>query len=235
MHGDLLPFQLVYTGKTARCHPPFSFPSDWSVTHSKNHWSNESTMLEYVNNVIVPYVGKVRNDLGVEVSQSALALFDHFKGQMTDAVTAVLEKHNILSILIPANCTDRLQPMDKSAKSILRAEFEAWYAAEVVKNQQENDEADGESFTPVNMLTARMKSIGGQWLIRLFEHLAMSPDIISNGFLKSGIPQSIDSRVPYLAADDDDAADSDDDVADSDDDATDSPDDEYDDDGIRRI
>ena len=70
----------------------------------------------------------------------------------------------------------------------------------------------------------------------------MSPDIISNGFLKSGIPQSIDSGVPYLAADDDDAANSDndaansdDDVADYDDDAANSPDDEYDDDRIRRI
>ena len=57
------------------------------MTHSKNHWSNESTMLEYVNNVIVPYVDKVCNDLGVDVSQSALALFDHFKGQMTDKST----------------------------------------------------------------------------------------------------------------------------------------------------
>ncbi len=90
--------------------------------------------------------------------------------------------------------------VNKSAKSFLRSEFEAWYAAEVMKQQEEIDEdGDGENFVPVDVSTARMKSIGAQWLVRLFEHLAMSPNIINNGFLKSGIPQSIGSGVPYLA------------------------------------
>ncbi len=46
-------------------------------------------MLEYVNDVIVPYVDRVRDDLGVDDGQAALALFDHFKGQMTSAITDV--------------------------------------------------------------------------------------------------------------------------------------------------
>ena len=32
--GDFLPVQLIYQGKTSRCHPPFDFPDGWNVTHS---------------------------------------------------------------------------------------------------------------------------------------------------------------------------------------------------------
>ena len=54
--GELLPFQLVYAGKTDRCNPAYKFPSDWQITHTENYWSNERTMLEYIREVIVPFV-----------------------------------------------------------------------------------------------------------------------------------------------------------------------------------
>ena len=104
--GEFLPIQLIYTGKTDRCHPSYSFPIDWSITHSDNHWSNESTMLTYINDIIVQFVKSVRDDLGIDDSQAALALLDHFKGQLTGNVMAALEKNNIQSVLIPATCTD---------------------------------------------------------------------------------------------------------------------------------
>ena len=43
-----------------------------------------------------------------------------------------------------------------------------------------------------------MKCVGARWLVRLYEHFLESPEIISNGFLASGIPQSIDNNNPYL-------------------------------------
>ena len=36
MAGDFLPVQLVYLGKTNKCHPSFQYPSDWDITHSYN-------------------------------------------------------------------------------------------------------------------------------------------------------------------------------------------------------
>lgn len=32
--GDFLPIQVIYKSKTNRCHPSFTFPSDWDITHS---------------------------------------------------------------------------------------------------------------------------------------------------------------------------------------------------------
>lgn len=46
--GDFLPLQVIYKGKTARCHPRYQFPSDWHITHSPRHWSTERTMIEYI-------------------------------------------------------------------------------------------------------------------------------------------------------------------------------------------
>ena len=57
--GDFLPVQVIYKGKTSRCHPRFSFPFDWHITRSPNHWSTEETTLQYIDHIIVPYVKKV--------------------------------------------------------------------------------------------------------------------------------------------------------------------------------
>ena len=40
--GIFLPMQLIYQGKTNRCHPTgIEFPEGFNITHTKNHWSNE--------------------------------------------------------------------------------------------------------------------------------------------------------------------------------------------------
>ena len=56
--GDFLLIQLIYKGKTARCHPRFQFPLDWHITHLPNHWSTEKTMLQYIEHIIVPMLRK---------------------------------------------------------------------------------------------------------------------------------------------------------------------------------
>ena len=64
-----------------------------------NHWSNEGTMVEYINEVIVPYVDRKRDDLDLSCDYPAVAIFDHFKSQLTERVTQVLEENNIHSVL----------------------------------------------------------------------------------------------------------------------------------------
>ena len=80
--GEFLPIQLIYTGKTDRCHPRYPFPPEWNVTHSHNHWSNEDTMVQYVDNIILPYVEKVREEVDAEK-----VIMDNFKGHKTTKMT----------------------------------------------------------------------------------------------------------------------------------------------------
>ena len=74
--------------------PTIQFPSRLECdTH--NHRSTEQTMLEYIQEIIVPFVERVRSDLGKGEEQAGLAIFDSFRGQLTMNVTKALEKHNI--------------------------------------------------------------------------------------------------------------------------------------------
>ena len=34
-------FQILYAGKTGRCHPKHKFPDGFDIHHTPNHWSNE--------------------------------------------------------------------------------------------------------------------------------------------------------------------------------------------------
>lgn len=92
--GDFLPPQIVYQGTTRRCHPRYEFPRDWDITHSPKHWSTEETMVQYIHNIICPFVESSRDRLNC-TDTAALVIIDNFKGQITPACTEILESHKI--------------------------------------------------------------------------------------------------------------------------------------------
>ena len=115
-----LPAQLNYAGKAPACLPKVQFPSDWHATFTPKHWSNEDTMFAYINNVVILYVVETCHTLKLPHSQLALALFDHFEGHLTPRVQDDMDTNNILVVDVPANCTDRLQPIDLSIDEPLK-------------------------------------------------------------------------------------------------------------------
>ena len=191
--GDFLPVQVIYKGKTPRCHPRYQFPPEWDITHSPKHWSNEVTMLQYVENLIVPYIratGSVFTD-----ETPALVIMDNFKGQITSAVTNLLEENNIHVCLLPPNTTDLLQPMDlsvnKPAKDFLKRCFEEWYAEQVTK-QLDGRDLETTTLEPISLGLPVLKELGAKWMVGMAEHFAQNPGIIVNGFLRAGITGALD-------------------------------------------
>lgn len=85
-------------------------------------------MKVYVDNILVPYITEKRRSLGLADDYPALVLFDNFKVQVTPNILMLLDQNNINVLLIPPNCTDRLQPLDvsvnKAVKNQLRAQFQ---------------------------------------------------------------------------------------------------------------
>jgi len=136
MSGDFLPPQLVYQGKTNRCLPQYAFSSSWDITFTENHWCNEQATRHYIINILLPYLIQKKMKLNLVADQHALVIFDNFKGQCTEALLKLLDENNVSVVLIPPNCTDRLQPLDisvnKSAKEFLRRKIHAWYAKNFV-------------------------------------------------------------------------------------------------------
>lgn len=198
MLGEFLPLQVIYQGKTDRCHPQFKFPGDWDICHSPKHWSTETTMIRYIEEILLPYIEGKRDSLG---DLPSLVIIDNFKGQTTPAINQLLEKNNVHVVYIPPNCTDKLQPMDvavnKPAKDYLKRRFEDWYAGEVMKqvqNQPENasDESSIAELTPIDLSFTRMKELSAHWLLDMAEYLSDNPLFIVNGFIRSGITSAYD-------------------------------------------
>ena len=130
--GDFLPPQIIYQGKMPRCLPNYDFPEKWDITYSANHWSNETIMKEYIDNILLPYIKEKRRNLNLADDYPALVLFDNFKVKHTSNLLTLFDQNNINVVLIPANCADRLQPLDvsvnKAVKNQLRTQFQSWYA-----------------------------------------------------------------------------------------------------------
>lgn len=194
--GDFLPIQLIYQGKTARCHPNFEFPSDWHVTHSPKHWSTEATMVQYIKEIIIPYIECQRQHFGD--NQPALVIMDNFKGQITAAINSLLEANNINVCLLPANTTDLLQPMDisvnKPAKDFLKRKFESWYSDEVTKQLQGISDIESAELEPINISFSAMKVLTAKWLVEMVDFLADNPQFVVNGFRRAGISGALDGR-----------------------------------------
>ena len=87
-------------------------------------------------------------------------------------------------VIVPANCTDRLQPLDvsvnKAVKENLRSQFQDWYATQVSKQI-------GGKTKLVDLSMAVMKPLGATWLMNTVNYIKANPSIIINGFRGAGI------------------------------------------------
>ena len=98
-------------------------------------------------------------------------------------------------MLIPANCTDKLQPLpldisvNKPMKDHLKSKFQTWYASEMQKQLQTTPVAD----VKVDVAAATIKPQSAAWIVSAWQAITMRPDIVVNGFCKAGIVDAIAS------------------------------------------
>ena len=142
-------------------------------------------MKEYINNILLPYIKEKRRSLNLAYDYPALVLFDNFKAQCTPGFLSILDQNNINVMLIPPNCTDRLQPLDvsvnKAVKNQLRSQFQSWYAQQVCHQYKEGKEK------PIDLRMSTIKPLSASWIVAACNYLKNKPEIIVNGFKEAGI------------------------------------------------
>ena len=190
--GHLLPPQVIYQGKTVGCHAKITFPDDWHITHSESHWSNEATMLQFIDNIIVPYISAMRRDFELADDHVALAIFDVFTAQRCDSVLKKLRENHIRQVFVPAACTGELQPLDLSTnsdfKQIMKDSFTRWYANEV---KQALDNREAIQVIKIDMRASVIKPPHANWLINAITILKNKHAVLTKGFEASGISEYI--------------------------------------------
>ena len=142
-------------------------------------------MVDYVNKIILPYVNK-RKKLSLSPT---LVIFDEFNGQTTDTIIDLLTTNNVYYVIVPPNCTDKLQllnvSVNKTAKDCVRHQFQMWYTKQICLQENPNQ------LEPANLRLQTMKPLGARWMIHLYDDMKSHPEIIVNGFRASGIYDSI--------------------------------------------
>ena len=129
-----LPIQIIYQGKTDRCHPKFKFPPEFNITHSENHWSNEEKEMNGISQEH-SFTLCQKEELGLRSSKEWLLITDVFKGQWTDTVKTLIHDSYRKMVSIPNNMTSYFQALDftvnRSCKSFLRNKAQTWYSEQV--------------------------------------------------------------------------------------------------------
>ena len=109
LDGKMLPFQIIYGGKTGQSLPKITFSAKFSTSVNEKHYSN--TITTHLQEIVIPYVDGEREKIGDAV-QYALLIWDVFRGQKTEAVTSLLQEQKILNEYVPNDMTDYFQVLD---------------------------------------------------------------------------------------------------------------------------
>ena len=172
LDGRILPFQVIYGGKTTRSLPSVSFPESFSLRVNEKHFGNTDEVIKHLMEIVVPYVNQQRKELLLH-DQPALLIWDVFRGQLTDPVTSTLKENNIFVVFVPNKMTDLFQPLDlttnKWVKDFMKKKFCEWFAAklrEALKQGQNLEEVD------IKFQLTTLKPLHATWLIDCYNQLS---------------------------------------------------------------
>jgi len=101
-NGSKLPLVVVGKGKTDRSLNKYELGNNIVGYYTESGWTTEKTMLDYLDDIIVPYTKK----------KPCALLLDSFGAHFTELVKDKAEQLNIELIKIPESQTATLQPLD---------------------------------------------------------------------------------------------------------------------------
>ena len=129
--GKFLPMQLIYKGKTKRSLPKFKFPNSFSVTFTENHWLNTDKSVEFFEEIIFPYLDKVKKENRYPNEQYSPIAMDTFKGQDNDTLKELCSQNNCEVVIVPHNLTHKFISVNKAAKAFIQNLYNEWFSNQV--------------------------------------------------------------------------------------------------------
>jgi hypothetical protein len=177
---QLLDSQIIYEGKTDRCHADYDFPSHLRPTHSESHWSTENTNIEYIDGILHEHMQAQRAALHRPPTQYGLLSWDVFKSHCTRRVLDLLEARRIKVVFVPANCTSISSANDhpefnKNVKVCNKNKFTLFYSEKVAESL-----ANGEDEVFVQFPAAEMKPLHAKWTAETLAYVATQEQWMEN-------------------------------------------------------
>ena len=160
--------------------------------------------MKLINEIIVPYLTKKKNELHLPQDHPSLLIMDVFRGQMTEEVLEKLKCNNIFLVRVPANMSHIFQPLDLTVnghfKQYMKKNLSTWYS-EQISLALEN----GEKLENINIsfkITV-LKPLHAKWLVEFYNHITSGEkrEIITRGFERAGMTHALElgsSKLPEL-------------------------------------
>ena len=122
----------------------------------------------------------------------AVVIFNTFKGHTGSKFESLLLENNVVSVIVPNNCTDVyihvLQPLELSfnlsLKDHLRSKFQSWYSEQVSKQMDDGKQPED---IEVEMKLSVMKPLSARWIISAYDTLRIEAGYVGGGFVEAGI------------------------------------------------
>lgn len=189
LSGELLPLQLIFTGKTERSLPKRTAASIASLCHltfSDNHWSSQKTMKEYISEIIMPYAETCIRKHRLQADAHIILVLDVWAVHKSDEFRLFLRTHHprIHLVFVPANCTSKLQVADvalqRPFKHAITRHFNEW----AVRQIQEQIHAENVVGFASLLKMSIIKPLALQWCIDSWTALKERRELITDAWQK---------------------------------------------------
>ena len=170
--GKMLPPFVVFKGKTKRGLKKVTVPKGVVCTTQTKAWMDEKRMLEWIEQIWLPYVGK----------NKALLSLDTFSGHLTDAVKDMFAKIGTKLLVIPGGCTSILQPLDVSINKPFKSYIRQCWCERMIS----------EAESGVAKITPASKDILMGWIKTAADRIEQAVPIIEKSFQVTGIVKKPD-------------------------------------------
>ena len=189
LSGDLLPLQLIFQGKTERSLPEKTATSIASLCHltfSENHWSSQTTMRQYISEIIMPYAESCIRKHRLHADAHVILVLDVWAVHKSEEFRMFLRTQHprIHLVFVPANCTSKLQPADVSLqrpfKHSITRRFNEW-AVQQIKLQIQAGSVVGLAEL---LKMATIKPLVLQWCVESWSVLKERRDLITDAWQK---------------------------------------------------
>ena len=123
---------------------------------------------------------------------------DVFTGQVTPIVLNLYKGCNIVVVLVPANMTNFLQPLDLTVngyvKKFMRGKFNAWYSLQI-GNQLNARKQLQDIDVPLRL--SLLKPCHAEWLVECYNHMTTTAaqNVIQSGWKPAGITEALQVGV----------------------------------------
>ena len=132
----------------------------FSLSHNKKHWSNETETIRLINDVLVPYIKRVKEERTFPRYQKSLLIWDAFKAQSITNIEDTLASYGIETVMVSKNRTHLLQLVDLTTndrlKKFEKKDFIEYFCSTILR-ELKNDPTCDVTTIKVNLRLSTLK------------------------------------------------------------------------------